>query len=65
MIYTQCRGMPRPHSDEFYQTVREKNVAKVPQKDWKKAVATCLISERKDIFVEKKLVFSHFLGEQK
>ena len=65
MIHTQCRGMPRTHSDEFYQTVREKNVAKISQKGRKKTVATCLISERKDIFVEKKLVFSHFLGEQK
>ena len=54
MIHTQCRGMPRPHSNEFYQTVREKNVAKMPQKDRKKAIATtCLISERKDTFVEK------------
>ena len=42
MIHVQCRGMPRAHSDEFYQTVREKSVAKIPQKDKKKAVAACL-----------------------
>ena len=35
------------------------------QKDKKKAVATCIKSDRKDIFVEKKLAFSHFLGAQK
>ena len=37
----------------------------MPQKGNKKAVATCIKSDRKDIFVEKKLAFSHFLGEQK
>ena len=47
----------------------------MPQKDKKKAVATCVRSDRKEIFVEKKFVFhfrfsffifknSHFLGEQ-
>ena len=65
MIHAQCRGTPRTHSDEFYQTVREKNVSKMPQKDRKKTVAACLRSERKDIFIEKKLAFSHFLGDQK
>ena len=30
MIHAQCRGMPRTHFDQFYQTVREKNVAKMP-----------------------------------
>ena len=36
MIHTQCRVTPRTHSDEFYQTVREKNVTKMPQKTRKK-----------------------------
>ena len=35
----------------------------MPQKNKKKAVATYIRSDRKDIFVEKKLAFSHFLGE--
>ena len=65
MIHGQCRGTPRTHSDKFYQTVREKNVSNMSQKDRKKTVAACLRSERKDVFVEKKLAFSHFLGEQK
>ena len=34
------------------------------QKDKKKAVTTCIRSDRKGIFVGKKLVFSNFLGEQ-
>ena len=36
MIHTQCRGISCTHSDQFYQTVREKNVAKMPQNDRKK-----------------------------
>ena len=32
----------------------------MPQKDKKKAFAACISSDRKDIFVEKKLAFSHF-----
>ena len=55
----------RTHSDKFYQTVREKDIKKMPQKDKKKVIAACIRSDRKDIFVEKKLAFSHFLGEQK
>ena len=50
-IHAQFRGTPYTHSDQFYQTVREKNVAKMPQKDRKKTVATCWRSERKDIFI--------------
>ena len=34
------------------------------QKERKKAVAACLRSERKDVFVGKKLDFSHFLGKE-
>ena len=60
MIHAQCRGTHRTHSNEFCQTVRQKNVAKMPQKDRKKTVSVCLSSERKDVFVEKTLVFSHF-----
>ena len=60
MIHAQCRGTHRTHSNEFCQTVRQKNVAKMPRKDRKKTVSVCLSSERKDVFVEKTLVFSHF-----
>ena len=65
MIHAQCRGTPCTHSHQFYQTVREKIIAQLPQKDRKKTVAACLRSERKQVFVEKKiLAFSHFLAEQ-
>ena len=36
MIYTQCGGTPRTHSDNFYQTVREKDVKKCRKKIRKK-----------------------------
>ena len=50
--------------DAFW-NVREKDVKRMPQKDKKKAVAACTKSDKKDIFVEKKIAFIHFLGEQK
>ena len=53
MIHTQCGGTPRTHSDNFYQTVREKDVKKMPQKDKKKTVATCIRSDRKEILLRK------------
>ena len=37
---------------------------KRPRRKEKKAVVTCLRSNRKDIFVEKKLTLSHFLDEK-
>ena len=37
----------------------------MPQKDKKKAAAACIRSDRKDIFVEKKLVFSQFFRRTK
>lgn len=52
MIHAQCRGTLCTHSDEFYHTIRKKDVAKMPQKDRKKAVSACIRSERKGIFVE-------------
>ena len=65
MIYTQRSGHARTHFDKHYQTVTEKDVKKMPEKDKKNAVSACIRSTRKDIFLEKKLAFSHFLGEQK
>ena len=37
---------------------------RMSQKERKKTVRACLRSERKDLFVEKKLSLSHFLGKQ-
>ena len=37
----------------------------MPEKDKKKSIGACLRSPRKDIFVDKEIAFSHFLGEQK
>ena len=36
MILAQCRGMFHTHSNQFCQTIREKKVDKMPQKDRKK-----------------------------
>ena len=36
MIHAQCRVTPCTHSNQLYQTVREKIVAKMPKQDRKK-----------------------------
>ena len=64
MVYTQCLGQPCTHSDKYYQTVTQKDVRKMAEKD-KKVVGVCLRSTRKDVYVYKKSTFFHFLGEQK
>ena len=65
MIHVQCHGQPRTHSDKYFQTVTQEDVRKMSEKNKKKSIGASLRSPRKDIFVEKKLAFSHFLGEQK
>ena len=60
MIDAQCRGQPHTHSDKYYRLYL-KNML---EKCLKKAVGTCLRSTKKDVFVEKKLASSHFLGKQ-
>ena len=51
------------NSDKHYQTVWAKDVTEMSQKE-KKAVDTCLRSLRKNIFVEKSVAFSHFVGNK-
>ena len=63
MIHNRCRGDPRTYSNKHYQTVVNFDVKKMSKKERKKAVGACLHTERKDIFVEKKLALSHFLGK--
>ena len=60
MIHAQGRVTPCTHSNQLYQTVREKIVAKMSKQDRKKTLAACLRSERKDVFVEKNQLFLIF-----
>ena len=62
IIHVQCRGDGRKFDDKYYQTVSESSVKNMPQKEMKKALGACLRSERKDLFVEKKLLFDYFRG---
>ena len=61
MIYARCGRRPQQYSDKHYQTVRASDVFKMSQKEKKKAVSACLCSERKYLFVQKKLILSHVL----
>ena len=60
MVHTQCCGQPCTHSDKkYYQTVTQKDMREMPEKD-KKVVGACLRSTRKVVFVDKKLAFPLF-----
>ena len=61
MIHAQCCGQPPTHYNNYFQTVTQEDLKKMPEKDKKKLSGACLRSPRKEIFVEEKLVFSHFL----
>ena len=65
MILAQCRGMFRTHSNEFCQTIREKKVDKMPQKDRKKLSRPVWGLKERTFLLKEKKAFSHFLGEQK
>ena len=64
MICSRCRRDKKTFSGKYFQTVFQSNVQKLSQKERKKVVSACLRSHRKDIFVEKILTLSHFLGEK-
>ena len=64
MIHAECRDTPRNYSDKHYQTVWISDVKTNVAKRSKKGRSACLQSERKDIFVDKKLSLSHFLGNK-
>ena len=53
MIHNRCRGDHQTYSDKDYQTVAWSDVKNMSQKERKRAIAACLRSERKGIFVGK------------
>ena len=64
MIHARCGRSSQQYSNRHYHTVHTFDVRKMSQKGRKKAVAACLRSERKDIFVDKILTLSHFLENE-
>ena len=63
-IYQRIKRQEQEYSDKHYQNVQACDMKRMSQKERKKTVRACLRSERKDLFVEKKLSLSHFLGKQ-
>ena len=64
MIYKSIRGddHKQKFSNEHYKTVYTSQLKNFPGTEKKKAFGVCLRSERKDLHVERKLTFSHFLN---
>ena len=63
IIHGRCRCDHQTYSDKHYQTVVSSNVKNMSHKEQKRAIVACLLSERKGIFVGKKLSISHFLDK--
>ena len=63
IIHNRCRGGYQTYSDKHYQTVVLSDVINMFQKERKRAIGASLRSERKDIFVGKKLSLSHCLDK--
>lgn len=61
IIHKQCRGDTQQFIDKHYQTVSVDDLKKMPQRERKKTVGSCVSSERKDLYVKKKLAFDHLL----
>ena len=64
MINARCGRSPQQYFNRNYQTVHTSDIRKMSRKERKKAVSTCLRSEQKNIFVNKKLTLSYFLGNK-
>ena len=60
MIHARCRDDKQSVTDKQYQTVASNDLKNMSQKGKKKDVSACIRSNRKDLFVEKKLSFDHF-----
>ena len=60
MIHAQCHDQEQKSSDKFYKTVSEKSLVGMPAEERVKSLSTCLRSDRKDLFIDKKVPFSSF-----
>ena len=63
MIHAQCWGDKREYSNKHCQTIVIDHVKKMSQKGKKRALGACFCSDRKDLYVEKKLALSNFLDK--
>ena len=59
MIHAQCRGDKREYSDKLYQTIVIDGVKKMPRRK-KGALGACFHSDKKDLYVENKIILVPF-----
>ena len=60
MIHAKCHGQEQKNSNKFYKTVSEKSLVGMPAEERVKSLPACLRSDRKDLFVDKKVPFFSF-----
>ena len=60
IVYHECRGDPLQGSYKEYQTVNTKDMDKHSSNTKKKIVNSAIPSDRKDVFIDKKVTLDHF-----
>ena len=60
IIHHECRGDPLQGSYKEYQTVNKKNMDKYSSNSKKKIVNSAIRSDKKDVFIDKKVTLDHF-----
>ena len=60
IIYHKCRGDPSQAGYKDYQNVNKKDVDKYSSNSKKKIANSVICSDRKDVFIDKKVTLDHF-----
>ena len=66
MIHHDCRGDPLKHTKKYYETIscEKLNNEIISKEDRASFISSAIKSERKDVFIEKKILKEHFNREE-
>ena len=66
LIHHNCRGDPLNHTKKYYETIsyEKLNNEIISKEDRASFISSAIKSERKDVFIEKKIFKEHFNGEE-
>ena len=66
LIYHNCRGDPLKHTKIYYETISYEKLNKeiISKEDRASFISSAIKSERKDVFIDKKIFKEHFNREE-
>ena len=66
LIHQNCRGDPLKHTKKYYETISYEKLNKeiISKEDRASFISSAIKSERKDVFIDKKIFKEHFNGEE-